>query len=127
MEYNNNFAYDLKVGQVKENELGEALENKTIEVKTDMGQAQRTGNFFIEYESRGKASGIAKTQADYWALSIGPAIVMVKTEDLKKMCRKYINTFRDKRGGDSNTSKGILLPITDLYKIIEQPTGDRTI
>jgi hypothetical protein len=32
------------------------------------------------------------------------------------MCRKYLNTSRDVVGGDSNTSKGILLPMEDFLK-----------
>jgi hypothetical protein len=35
------------------------------------------------------------------------------------MCRKYIGTNRDILGGDSNTSKGILLPMEDLFKKID--------
>ena len=36
MEFNNDFKYDLKVGQTKENELGDIFTNKTIEVKYDL-------------------------------------------------------------------------------------------
>ena len=35
MKYNNDFKYDLKVGQVKEEELGNIFKNKTIEVNKD--------------------------------------------------------------------------------------------
>ena len=34
MNYNNDFKYDLKVGQTKEQELGDIFNNKTVEVKT---------------------------------------------------------------------------------------------
>jgi hypothetical protein len=30
------------------------------------------------------------------------------------MCRKYVGTCKDVLGGDSNTSKGILLPTKDF-------------
>ena len=56
MNYNNDFKYDLKVGQVKEKELGAIFQNATIEVKYDL-QALTTGNVFVEYESRNKPSG----------------------------------------------------------------------
>ena len=38
----------------------------------------------------------------------------MKTEDLKNKCRKYINTDRDKKGGDNMASKGIILPLKEL-------------
>jgi len=115
MNYNNDFKYDLKVGQVKEAEVGKMLLGSTIEVKHDL-QATRTGNVYIEYFSRGKASGISKTQADYYCIAFGAGFHFIKTEDLKGLCRPYLNTDRDKLGGDNNTSKGILLPVKDLLK-----------
>ena len=36
MNYNSDFKYDLKVGKVKEIELGEIFNAKTIEVKYDL-------------------------------------------------------------------------------------------
>jgi hypothetical protein len=36
MEYNNDFKFDLKVGQVGEKYLGNILNSKKIEVKTDL-------------------------------------------------------------------------------------------
>lgn len=116
MEYNNDFRYDLKVGQVAETLLADLLENKKIEVKRDL-IALETGNIYIEYESRGKRSGIAKSEADYYCYFISDSrMFLITTEDLKALCRKYIGTNRDRKGGDSNTSKGILLPVTDLIK-----------
>ena len=114
MEYNNDFRYDLKVGQSKENQLGEILKSKTIEVKYDL-QAPQTKNVYVEYFSRGKYSGISKTESDYYCFCFGDTFHLIETELLKDRCRKYLNTKRDKRGGDSNTSKGILLPIEELF------------
>lgn len=112
MEYSNNFEYDLKVGQVKERELGDILQNKTIEVKkcTDA-----FSSIFIEYESRGKASGISTTKADYYCIVLKNSYVLIQTKKLKKLCVPYFKTQRDILGGDSNTSKGIKLPIRDIY------------
>jgi hypothetical protein len=116
MEYCSNFKYDLEVGQVKEIELAKILSNKKIEVKTDL-KAADTGNVYVEYESRNKASGIAKTESDYYCFVISDySFFFIKTSELKVKCRKYLNTNRDKRGGDNNTSKGILLPIIELIK-----------
>lgn len=113
MEYNNDFKYDLKVGQAKEEELGKIFNDKKIEVKHDL-QALKTGNVYVEYQSRGKRSGISTSEAEYYCFAFGDTFHLINTKLLKSRCRKYINTKRDKRGGDSNTSKGILLPINEL-------------
>jgi len=113
MNFNNDFKYDLKVGQIKEVELAKIFNNSTIEVKYDL-RALDTGNVYVEYFSRGKKSGISTSEADYYCFAFGESFHIIKTEDLKKSCRKYINTDRDRAGGDNNTSKGILLPIKEL-------------
>ena len=113
MKYNNDFKYDLKVGQAKEEELGKIFNDKKVEVKYDL-QALKTGNVYVEYYSRGKKSGISTSEAEFYCFAFGDTFHLIETKLLKSRCRKYIKTNRDKRGGDSNTSKGILLPITEL-------------
>jgi hypothetical protein len=113
MNYNNDFKYDLKVGQVKERELGEIFNNKSVEVKYDL-QALKTNNVYVEYYSRNKPSGISTSEADFYCFAFGDTFHLIETELLKSKCRKYIKTNRDKQGGDNNTSKGILLPINEL-------------
>jgi hypothetical protein len=113
VNYNNDFKYDLKVGQVAEKNLGELL-GKKIEVKRDL-QAYRTGNVYVEYHSRGKASGISTSEADYYCFVIRDnRFILILTHELKAKCRKYLGTNKDKVGGDSDTSKGILLPVKEL-------------
>lgn len=114
MDYNSDFKFDLEVGQVKERELGDIFNSKRIEVKYDL-QALDTGNVYVEYESRGKRSGISTSQAEFYCFAFGDTFHLIETKLLKSRCRKYINTNRDKRGGDNNTSKGILLPIKELF------------
>lgn len=113
MNYNNDFKYDLKVGQIKEKELADILENKTIEVKNDL-KATTTNNVFVEYFSRGKLSGVSTSEADFYCFAFGDTYHIIKTSKLKEICRKYLNTNRDVFGGDNNTSVGILLPINEL-------------
>jgi hypothetical protein len=113
MDYNNDFKYDLKVGQTKEKELGAIFNNKTVEVKYDL-KALETNNVYVEYYSRGKKSGISTSQADYYCFAFGDTFHLISTSSLKNKCRKYVGTDRDKNGGDNNTSKGILLPIKEL-------------
>jgi hypothetical protein len=113
MEYCSDFRYDLEVGQVAEAELADTFENKKIEVKRDL-RAKETGNIFIEYASRGKPSGLATTQSDFYCFVIEDLHIMLPTVQLKKIARSYLGTSRDVRGGDNNTSYGILLPLKDL-------------
>ena len=49
MIHNNDFKYDLKFGQVKEEELANIFSNKTVEVKRCTGAIY---NVFVEYECR---------------------------------------------------------------------------
>jgi hypothetical protein len=64
MKHNNDFRFDLQVGQTYENQLAELLQKK-IEVKRDF-RAMETGNIFVEYQSRNKPSGLATSEAHYW-------------------------------------------------------------
>jgi hypothetical protein len=113
MEFSSDFKYDLKVGQVAEKELASVFQDKKIEVKTDL-QAHKTGNVYVEYFSRGKPSGISTSESDFYCFALGSVFVLIESKELKEKCRKYLNTSRDKKGGDNNTSKGILLPVVEL-------------
>jgi hypothetical protein len=116
MNFCSNFEYDLRVGQVKEFELAKILENENIEVKRDL-KAHLTGNIFVEYFSRGKKSGISNSKSNWYCFVISEySFFFIKTEDLKIKCRMYLKTKRDVLGGDNNTSRGILLPISELIK-----------
>jgi len=113
MEHNSDFRYDLKIGEQKENELASILSDETLELKFDR-KALDTGNVYVEYQSRGKPSGIAKSEAKWYAFCLGNSYHILDINELRLVCRKYIGTKRDKVGGDSNSSKGILLPINEL-------------
>jgi len=113
MVFNNDFKFDLKVGQEKENLLAKIIQSKKLEVKYDRA-AQRTGNVFVEFESRGKPSGIATTEAEYFCFCVVDSFYILPTKKLKKLCRDYLGTKNERAGGDNNTSKGILLPIKKL-------------
>ena len=120
MNYCNDFRYDLEVGQVGEKLLSEILLSKTIEVKRD-SWIFKSGNIAIEYESRGKPSGIAKSLAEYWAIIFSGGyqdeiIVIIKENRLKKICREHYLKGNVKSMGDNNTSKSILIPITEILK-----------
>lgn len=91
MKYSSSFTHDLNFGESGEDWVNEIFaKGKKVEVKTDR-MTHKTGNVFIEYESRGKPSGIATTDADYWVYKIdevGFAIIF-EVEILKAKLRKY--------------------------------------
>ncbi len=84
IDSNNDNKYDIKM-IVKGKE-------KTYEIKTDVKCAPLfdTGNIFIEYESRGKASGIAVTQADWFVTYFKylNEIWFIKSDDLRTLISK---------------------------------------
>jgi hypothetical protein len=116
VEYNNDFKYDLKVGQLAEKWLGELLSGKTIEVKRDF-RASRTGKVFVEFFCRGKPSGIDRTEADYWAFVIGTGyVVILPTEALKEIVKLHKEKGWVMSGGDRNVSQGALVKVERLIK-----------
>ena len=44
----------------------------------------------------------------------GEVIVLIRTERLKEIARKYRDTKRDVSGGDDGKAKMILLPVEEL-------------
>jgi len=118
MEYNNDFKFDLSRGKIGEEHLAKILEDKTLEVKTD-SWIGRTQNIAVEYESRGKPSGIATTEADYWAFVFDgrynkEVILIMDTERLRKIARDYYTRGSIKKMGDNNTSIAVLIPLCEL-------------
>jgi len=95
------------------------LQDKKIEVKSERGMWQRTGNIAIEYESYGKPSGIASTESDYWFhnLCIDDetfCTLVFKTESLKKIIDN-LDYKRSVSGGDHNASKMYLVNLQKLF------------
>ena len=114
MKHNSDFKYDLEIGLNYETKLAELL-GKKIEVKRDF-KCLETGNIFVEYASRGKLSGIATSEADYYCYWLSEYhFIMIESEKLKAICKEYLGTNRDVLGGDSNTSRGILLPLKKFF------------
>jgi len=116
------FKVDLPDGEEAERTVAFLLhleDGDLIEVKRDF-EVTKTGNVAIEYECRGKKSGIATTKAAWWAIYLngeyysGEAIILIKTDRLKGICRKYLKTKRDIAMGDNKTAKGIIIPVKEL-------------
>ena len=118
MKQNYNFEYDLEFGHEGEGIIADMFENKKIEVKRD-NWVGRTGNIAIEYKSRGRPSGIATTQADYWIIMFSKEyedkfMFIIETQRLKEVTKKYFNKGSIKKMGDSNTSSAVLIPIKEI-------------
>jgi hypothetical protein len=95
------------------------LQDKKIEVKSERGMWQRTGNIAIEYESYGKPSGIASTESDYWFhnLCIDDetfCTLVFNTDSLKKIIDN-LDYKRSVSGGDHNASKMYLVNLQKLF------------
>ena len=113
MKHSNSFYYDLDFGEKAEDWVKELFSDGTkVEVKFDR-MAHLTGNLFVEVYSRGKESGISTTKANYWIFRIQDKsyALIVNTEKLKELCRIVHQTDGLVRGGDNNTSYGVLIPI----------------
>jgi hypothetical protein len=113
------FDIDLQYGKVREQQIADMLQDKKIEVKSERGMWQRTGNIAIEYESYGKPSGIASTESDYWFhnLCIDDetfCTLVFKTESLKKIIDN-LDYKRSVSGGDHNASKMYLVNLQKLF------------
>jgi hypothetical protein len=125
------FDLDLQYGQQGERWLTWlGTDQAKVEVKTERDAWATTGNAVFEYECRGKPSGIAVTEADYWChiLRLGDvpqATYLWRTEDLKAFLRKCITMpghagSRLTSGGDGNASKVILVPVPALWRIASE-------
>lgn len=116
-KFNADEKYDLDFasGHMGESELARAMEN--VEVKTDY-RCHETGNLAVEFECRGRPSGIQTTRAKWWAFVLanghynGKRVILLETEELKNM----ILDCDTATGGDNHASKMKLLP---LKKVLE--------
>ena len=132
MKYNGNFSHDLEVGQIAEQDLNRLFSESKIEVKMDF-MAHKTGNFYVEYQSFKKPSGLATSKADFWCIYIMTAkgkrlqdnpklkiekddvktIIILSSDKLKQLCKnKYFR--KNVVGGDLDASVGLLIKVKDL-------------
>lgn len=124
----NRFDVDLQYGQDGERWLlWLGTDQAKVEVKTERDKWFTTGNAIFEFSSRGKPSGFAVTQADYWMHNFFlkdrcKMSFLFEMEDLKDFLRlvyRNPNLYgaRVCKGGDDNTSELILVPISQLHKV----------
>lgn len=114
------FDLDLRFGQEREGVLGNIFAGNLVEVKSDR-QCWRTGNLFVEFRCGGKPSGLAVTLADYWAFEYrADRWLIVRTGELKRLCRVALEQGRVARGGDYDRCEGVLLPVSWLVEVLDR-------
>jgi hypothetical protein len=102
---NNDNKYDIKM--IKENK------ESTYEIKTDVWctPTQDRGNLFLEFECRGKASGIEVTEAD-WFVTFFPhlrEIWFIKTDKLKSLIQTENFRMTSQSGDAGSNTRGYLI------------------
>ena len=116
MKHSSSFFYDLSFGEKAEDWVKKIFsEGSKVEVKYDR-LAHATGRLYVEIYSRNKPSGISTTQAEYWIFVIDKKdyALIVNTEKLKELCRLTFQISGLTKGGDENTSQGVLIPINQI-------------
>ena len=98
-----------QTSSVKEYDILISCSGKQIsfEIKDDILSAA-TGNIAIEFECRGKPSGIAVTKADYWIQKINNRFYIIKTKELRSAIRSHLFTSSTS-GGDPGSKTKLFL------------------
>lgn len=98
----------------------DAMETGSYEVKRDR-EAVRTGNIYLEYEclisGQWVPSGIARTNADLFAVAIAPqAVIVTSVPVIQAVARKFWGNNRYMRECKvgSNPTKGVAIPVAQL-------------
>jgi hypothetical protein len=129
---NKTFEYDLDYGQKAENWFDELLHGRfgalgKLEVKSDR-KSKDTGNIFVELYSRGKESGLKTSHANYWGFYLEgmDTAIIVGSERLKKLVNHTVkkNNMKLKEGGDDNTSRGVLIRLSEIFVNTDAPVND---
>jgi hypothetical protein len=116
------FDLDFRYGYAGEQLVEELLTNgKTVEVKRDR-RWHETGNLYIEVEcwynstQSWQASGIAVTEADYWAFVLEESVLMIPTLNVIQAINKYGREINCEI--PPNKSRGFLITVNDLLAVM---------
>lgn len=128
VSFNNDkkFDFQLDKGQLAERQLAAIITElgTKVEVKRESYHWQRTGNIAIEYEYRGKPSGILTTEAEWWAHCLVNsseemvAVLLIPTKILRGIARDTLERGAV-IGGDDNMSRMVLI---DLNRVMDKLT-----
>ena len=111
------FTKDLSYGKKHEKLVMKSMEN--FELKTDR-MAHKTGNVYVEFQSRGKDSGIRTSKSDTWIFKIvskGDRHLFSIQIPLTRLKKLVSTDYRIVSGGDNLTSRGYLVPLTHLIGV----------
>ena len=119
----NNFDIDLDFGEKGEDWVVNLFEgNSKVEVKTERGLWQDTGNIAIEIRYKNKPSGLSTTDAKTWIHlleSYGKIVggFILPVPYFKNRIKNLFKSGKVKvvKGGDNNDSTIILVPINKIY------------
>ena len=115
------FDLDLGFGVKYEKSLANILKMGKVEVKTERDKWFKTRNIAIELSYYGKKSGLAVTEADWWAqiLTLNDdikGVILLPVSKLKKIVKKSVKEGcgRIVMGGDDEASEIALIPLKDV-------------
>ncbi len=119
----NNFDIDLDFGKRGEEWVVKLFEgNYKVEVKTERGIWQETGNIAIEIKYKNKPSGISTTDAEIWIHlleSYGKIVggFILPVPYFKDRIKNLFKSGKVKvvKGGDNNDSTIVLVPMKLIY------------
>ena len=116
------FDLDFRYGYAGEQLVEELLTNgKTVEVKRDR-RWYETGNLYIEVEcwynstQSWQASGIAVTEADYWAFVLEESVLMIPTINVIQAINQHGRQITCEI--PPNKSRGFLITVNDLLAVM---------
>lgn len=105
------FDVALKRGQERERAFEAMFGDDDLVLIECKSQVDSRTHVFIEYSGYGKPSGMATTQAKFWAIEVvKDRWVMLRTEDLHEMAIEAYRRFGESVGGDQNASRGVSIP-----------------
>lgn len=109
------FDRDLAFGEERESAFVQTLRDCKVEMKSDQ-KTRVTGNVFIEFQQRGRPSGIATSAARWYHVEVEDDVwITMRTSALKALARQAIAVGRVKEGGD-NENVGALIPVEWLVR-----------
>lgn len=118
------FDLDFRYGYAGEQLVEELLTNgKTVEVKRDR-RWHETGNLYIEVEcwynstQSWQASGVAVTEADYWAFVLEESVLMIPTINVIQAINQYGRQITCEI--PPNKSRGFLITVNDLLAVMRK-------
>ena len=107
------FDIDLSEAKKRERSLAAILASKgmKVEVKSDK-ECRNTGNLFIEFEQPSGPSGIATTEAEWWAFEYhDDCWLIVPVHRVRQLARRAYRLGQIRRGGDHDKYRGVLVPL----------------